>query len=101
MQTRSSATTGTAIEETGFAFRRLEPQIAAQAVLDGLYVIRTSVVKKQMISAEAVRSYKALAEVERAFRAMRTIDLLGRPAAAARARGPLRPRHRPPHRKCN
>lgn len=67
------------IEESRFAFQRLEPQIAAEAALDGLYVIRTSVPKKQMTSAEAVRSYKALAEVERAFRSMKTIDLHIRP----------------------
>jgi len=67
------------IEESGFEFHRLEKQIAAEAALDGLYVIRTSVSKKQMSSAEAVRSYKALAEVERAFRAMKTIDLHIRP----------------------
>jgi transposase len=67
------------IEESGFKFQRLEQQIAAEAALDGLYVIRTSVPKKQMSSAEAVRSYKALAEVERAFRSMKTIDLHIRP----------------------
>jgi hypothetical protein len=67
------------IEESGFEFHRLEKQIAAEAALDGLYVIRTSVPKKQMNSAEAVRSYKALAEVERAFRSMKTIDLHIRP----------------------
>jgi len=67
------------IEDARFEFQRLEPQIAAEAALDGLYVIRTSVPKKQMSSAEAVRSYKALAEVERAFRSMRTIDLHIRP----------------------
>jgi transposase len=67
------------IEESGFEFKRLEAQIAAEAALDGLYVIRTSVPKKQMSSAEAVRSYKALAEVERAFRSMKTIDLHIRP----------------------
>jgi len=67
------------IEESGFRFQRLEKQIAAEAALDGLYVIRTSVAKKQMNSAEAVRSYKALAEVERAFRSMKTIDLHIRP----------------------
>src|ERR1017187_1906111 len=67
------------IEESGFEFKRLENQIAAEAALDGLYVIRTSVPKKQMNSAEAVRSYKALAEVERAFRSMKTIDLHIRP----------------------
>jgi len=67
------------IEESGFEFKRLAQQIAAEAALDGLYVIRTSVAKKQMSSAEAVRSYKALAEVERAFRSMKTIDLHIRP----------------------
>ena len=67
------------IEENGFTFKRLESQIAAEAALDGLYVIRTSVPKKQMSSDEAVRSYKALAEVERAFRSMKTIDLHIRP----------------------
>jgi transposase len=67
------------IEERSFTFNRLEQQIAAEAALDGLYVIRTSVPNKQMTSAEAVRSYKALAEVERAFRSMKTIDLHIRP----------------------
>jgi transposase len=68
-----------AIEDTGFEFHRLEKQIEAEAALDGIYVIRTSLTKKQMSSAEAVRSYKALAEVERAFRSMKTIDLHIRP----------------------
>jgi transposase len=67
------------IEEARFEFHRLEKQIEAEAALDGIYVIRTSVPKKQMTSAEAVRSYKALAEVERAFRSMKTIDLHVRP----------------------
>jgi hypothetical protein len=67
------------IQESGFEFHRLHKQIAAEAALDGIYVIRTSVPKKQMNSAEAVRSYKALAEVERAFRSMKTIDLHIRP----------------------
>ena len=67
------------IEDTGFEFHRLHKQIEAEALLDGIYVIRTSVPKKQMTSAEAVRSYKALAEVERAFRSMKTIDLHVRP----------------------
>jgi transposase len=67
------------IEESGLQFHRLTKQIAAEAALDGLYVIRTSVPKKQMSSAQAVRSYKALAEVERAFRSMKTIDLHIRP----------------------
>lgn len=67
------------IEEDRFEFHRLTEQMAAEAALDGIYVIRTSVPKKHMDSAEAVRSYKALAEVERAFRSMKTIDLHIRP----------------------
>jgi len=67
------------IEDARFEFQRLEQQILAEAALDGLYVIRTNVPKQQMDSAEAVRSYKALAEVERAFRSMKTIDLHIRP----------------------
>ena len=68
-----------AIEDDRFAFHRLNEQIAAEAALDGIYIIRTSVPKEQMDSAEAVRSYKALAEVERAFRSMKTLDLHIRP----------------------
>ena len=67
------------IEDGRFEFKRLTEKIAAEAALDGIYIIRTSVPKKQMDCAEAVRSYKALAEVERAFRSMKTIDLHIRP----------------------
>ncbi len=67
------------IEDGRFEFHRLPEQVAAEAALDGIYIIRTSVPKKHMTSAEAVRSYKALAEVERAFRSMKTIDLRVRP----------------------
>ncbi len=67
------------IEDAHFEFHRLEKQIDAEAALDGLYVIRTSVPAQQMDSAEAVRGYKALAEVERAFRSMKSIDLHIRP----------------------
>lgn len=57
----------------------IEPQVAAEAALDGLYVIRTGLPKKQMSAPDAVRSYKALAQVERAFRALKTVDLKIRP----------------------
>ena len=67
------------IEEHRFAFHRLEQNIASEAALDGIYVIRTSVAKKQMTAADCVRNYKSLAEVERAFRSMKTIDLKIRP----------------------
>jgi len=60
-------------------FSLREDQIAAEAALDGIYVIRTGVPKKQMSAADAVRNYKALAQVERAFRSLKTIDLKVRP----------------------
>jgi len=67
------------IEDHRFAFHRLEQNIASEAALDGIYVIRTSVAKKQMTATDCVRNYKSLAEVERAFRSMKTIDLKIRP----------------------
>ena len=67
------------IEEAHFEFHRLTEHVAAEAALDGIYVIRTRVAKKHMDSAEAVRSYKALAGVKRAFRSMKTLDLHMRP----------------------
>ena len=67
------------IEERRFDFKVLDEQVAAEAALDGIYVIRTSVPKKRMSAADAVRNYKALANVERAFRALKTVDLKVRP----------------------
>ncbi|MGA7541008.1 MAG: IS1634 family transposase [Steroidobacteraceae bacterium] len=67
------------IEERRFDFKVLEEQVATEAALDGIYVIRTSVPKKRMSAADAVRNYKALANVERAFRALKTVDLKVRP----------------------
>jgi hypothetical protein len=67
------------ISNRRFDFHRVKDEIAAEAALDGIYVIRTSVPKKQMSAADAVRNYKALANVERAFRALKTVDLKVRP----------------------
>ena len=67
------------IEDARFDFALREDEIAAEAALDGIYVIRTSLPKQQMSAPEAVRSYKALSEVERAFRSLKTIDLEVRP----------------------
>ncbi len=53
--------------------------IASEAALDGLYIIRTSVVATQMDAAHCVRNYKSLANVERAFRSIKTVDLKVRP----------------------
>jgi Transposase DDE domain len=63
------------IADGRFAYARKEEQIAAEAALDGFYVLRTSL--DEDVSAQAVvRAYKQLAAVERAFRAMKAPDLL-------------------------
>jgi transposase len=67
------------IEESDFTFSLREEQIAAEAALDGVYVIRTSVAEARMSAPDTVRNYKALCEVERAFRSMKSIDLKIRP----------------------
>ena len=67
------------IGHTTFSFARKHDAITAEAALDGLYIIRTSVAAEQMDAAECVRNYKALANVERAFRSLKTIDLKVRP----------------------
>jgi Transposase DDE domain len=67
------------ITETAFAYRRKTVSIDAEAALDGLYVIRTSVATAQLDAAQAVAAYKSLAHVERAFRSMKTVDLHVRP----------------------
>ena len=51
----------------------------AEAALNGLYVIRTSLSEQRMDAPTDVRSYKALANVERAFRSLKTADLKVRP----------------------
>jgi hypothetical protein len=58
----------------------LNPQrVAAEAALDGLYVIRTSVAEQRLDSADVVRRYKDLSKIERAFRTIKGVDLLVRP----------------------
>ena len=67
------------IGEHAFAFQRKHDSIAAEAALDGIYIIRTSVPTAQMDAPDCVRNYKSLANVERAFRSIKTIDLKVRP----------------------
>ncbi len=67
------------IQDRSFVFQRREECIAAEAALDGLYVIRTSVPATRMDSADCVRHYKSLAQVERAFRTLKSVDLRIRP----------------------
>ncbi len=67
------------ITDTAFSWVRKPDSIASETALDGLYIIRTSVPATQMDAPECVRNYKALANVERAFRSLKTIDLKVRP----------------------
>ncbi len=67
------------IEETSFAFARDDASITREAALDGIYVVRTSVAATALASEEAVRAYKRLAQVERAFRSLKSVDLKVRP----------------------
>ena len=67
------------ITATTLAWQRKTSAIAAEAALDGLYVIRTSVPAQQLDAAAAVAAYKSLAQVERAFRSIKTVDLQVRP----------------------
>ena len=67
------------IEDHSLAYR-IDPQkVKAEAALDGIYVLRTPLAPDTMDAADIVRSYKSLANVERAFRSLKTIDLKVRP----------------------
>lgn len=68
-----------AISARSFTFERKHDSITAEAALDGIYIIRTTVPPAQMDAPECVRNYKALANVERAFRSLKTVDLKIRP----------------------
>jgi hypothetical protein len=67
------------IGEASFAFRRNSDAIAAEAALDGFYVVRTNLPKKALDDAATVGAYKSLAKVEQAFRSLKTIDIHVRP----------------------
>jgi transposase len=67
------------ITDNSFTFARLGDSIAAEAALDGLYIIRTSVKAARMDAPTCVRTYKSLSQVERAFRSIKTMDLKVRP----------------------
>jgi transposase len=67
------------IRDDGFDFTINEDKVAAEAALDGVYVVRTSLPKERMGTAQTVRSYKLLTQVERAIRSMKTVDLRVRP----------------------
>ena len=67
------------IDDHRMGYEIRQSRVDAEAALDGIYIIRTSVPKERMSAEDAVRNYKRLAEVERAFRGMKTMDIKVRP----------------------
>jgi len=67
------------ITDTSFAFTRKTAEIAAEAALDGLYAVRTSLPAAALDDAATVKAYKSLSQVERAIRSIKTVDLHVRP----------------------
>lgn len=67
------------IEDNRFDFEFNEESIESEAALDGVYVVRTSLPKEKIDADETVRSYKNLTNVERAFKSLKSIDLMVRP----------------------
>ena len=67
------------IEDARFDFDIDTDRVAAEAALDGIYVLRTSLPEERLSAEETVRSYKRLTQVERAFRSLKTVDLDIRP----------------------
>jgi hypothetical protein len=67
------------ITDATFTWTRRHDQITAEAALDGIYVIRTSVTAAKLDTPSVVEAYKRLANVERDFRSLKTVDLELRP----------------------
>jgi len=78
-QRRMAKHFNTTITDDSFSFSRNAASIAAEAALDGIYVVRTNLTAAQADAGNTVRAYKSLARVERAFRSMKTVDLELRP----------------------
>jgi transposase len=67
------------IADTTFEFTRKAAEINQEAATDGIYIVRTSLPEATLNDTQAVRSYKSLSLVERAFRCIKTVDLHVRP----------------------
>jgi transposase len=67
------------IQDDSFSYQRKQANIEKEESLDGIYVIRTNVPAEVFSSEQAVRNYKSLSGVERAFRSLKTVDLHVRP----------------------
>ena len=77
------------VGDRSFAHARKADAIAAEAALDGIYIVRTSLPTDRLDAAATVAAYKGLSVVERAFRSLKTVDLKVRPIhhrAASRVR---------------
>jgi transposase len=60
----------TEIDDDAFRFSRHQDKIAAEAALDGIYVLRTSLPEQTLAHDNVVGRYKGLEDVERFFRTM-------------------------------
>jgi len=67
------------IADGAFHWQRNPATIERETQLDGIYVVRTSEPKRRLPAAEAVRGYKRLADVEQAFRSLKSVELRVRP----------------------
>lgn len=67
------------INDDSFEFERDNENIEREKALDGIYIVRTSLGEDDISAEEAVKTYKGLAVVERAFRSYKTVDLEVRP----------------------
>jgi transposase len=74
------------ITDRDLTFQRKQAEIDAEAALDGIYVLRTNLAPETLDAAGTVSAYKQLAQVERAFRSHKTVDLEIRPIHHRRAR---------------
>jgi Transposase DDE domain len=73
------------ITDNDLTFERKLEQIEAEALLDGIYVLRTDLRPEALDATSTVSAYKGLANVERAFRSLKTVDLEVRPIHHRRA----------------
>ena len=73
------------ITDNDLTFERESEQIDAEALLDGIYVLRTDLARETLDAAGTVGAYKGLANVERAFRSIKTVDIEVRPIHHRRA----------------
>jgi hypothetical protein len=67
------------ITDDSFTFEVDQESVDAEAALDGLYVVRSSVTAETLDTEQTVRSYKLLSNVEQAFRCLKSVDLMVRP----------------------